>query len=59
MSACSTKQHRGLTGFSKALSSVPHSIGHRPTAGEPLIHKVTEKTFQEMYINVGMANCEK
>ena len=21
--------------------------------------KVTEKTFQEMYINVGMANCEK
>ena len=22
-------------------------------------HKVTEKTFQEMYINVGMANCEK
>ena len=23
------------------------------------IVKVTEKTFQEMYINVGMANCEK
>ena len=22
-------------------------------------YKVTEKTFQEMYINVGMANCEK
>ena len=21
--------------------------------------QVTEKTFQEMYINVGMANCEK
>ena len=24
-----------------------------------LMFKVTEKTFQEMYINVGMANCEK
>ena len=24
-----------------------------------MYNKVTEKTFQEMYINVGMANCEK
>ena len=27
--------------------------------GYKATYKVTEKTFQEMYINVGMANCEK
>ena len=32
----------------------------QPFFSGPSLHiQVTEKTFQEMYINVGMANCEK
>ena len=47
------------------LKIISHKIGtlrcrhYREIISYVLMIKVTEKTFQEMYINVGMANCEK
>ena len=39
--------------------SCPHDYIVAVSCGEVLKLQVTEKTFQEMYINEGMANCEK